>query len=136
MIIPAKFQWSKENDPDNSLRINNITRKYNSCLKKFANSYNNNKSISNKDKLDYCFQNKILEWFFNLSFIERVKVSTINNKWVFQTLHQLYIEQKNKKDLRFIPRINEKNIPLMQNFKMRDFFFRWCCNILLLVAIQ
>ena len=123
MIIPAKFQWSKENDPDNSLRINNITRKYNSCLKKFANSYNNNKSISNKDKLDYCFQNKILEWFFNLSFIERVKVSTINNKWVFQTLHQLYIEQKNKKDLRFIPRINEKNIPLMQNFKMRDFFF-------------
>ena len=105
MIIPAKFQWSKENDPDNSSRINNIPRKYTTCLKKFGNSYSNNKSISNKDNQENCFQNKVLEWFFNLSFIERVKVSTINNKWVFQTLHQLYIEQINKKDLRFIQRI-------------------------------
>ena len=125
MIIPAKFQWSKENDPDNSSRINNITKKYNTCLKKFGNTFNNNnnKSISNKDNQDYYFQKKVLDWFFNLSFIDRVKVSSINNKWVFQTLHQLYIEQNRKNNLRFIPRFMEKNIPFMQNLKGRDIFF-------------
>ena len=70
MIIPAKYQWSSENDPDNSSRINNITKKYNTCLKKFASSHNNNKLISNKDNQGYYFQQKVVEWFFNLSFIE------------------------------------------------------------------
>ena len=121
MIIPSKYQYSNENDPDNSLRINNITKKYISCLKKFANSYNN-KVISNKDNQGYYFQKKVIEWFFNLSFIDRVKVSSINNKWVFQTLHQLYMEQKKKSNLKFIPRITEKNIPFMQNLKGRDIF--------------
>ena len=120
MIIPAKYQWSSENDPDNSSRINSITKKYNTCLKKFASSYNNNKSISNKDNQGYYFQQKVVEWFFNLSFIDRVKVSAINNKWVFQTLHQLYIEQKKNNKLKFIPRFTEKNIPFMQNLKSRD----------------
>ena len=49
MIIPAKYQLSKENDPDNSSRINNITKKYNSCLKKFGVSLNKSKSPLNKE---------------------------------------------------------------------------------------
>ena len=122
MIIPSKYQWSKENDPDNSLRINNITKKYTTCLKKFANSTKDNKLIANKDNKGYYFQEKIIEWFFNLSFIERVKVSSIYNKWVFQTLHQLYIEQKKKENLKFIPRITEKNIPFLENLKGKDIF--------------
>ena len=122
MIIPSKYQLSKDNDPDNSLRINNITKKYNTCLKKFGNSNNNNKAVSSKDNQGYCFQKKVIEWFFSLSFIDKVKVSSIHNKWVFQTLHQLYIEQKKKNNLKFIPRITENNIPFMQNLKGRDIF--------------
>ena len=73
-------------------------------------SYNNTKSQMNNNNQNqpYNFQNQVLEWFFTLPLIERIKVSTINNKWVFQTLHQLYIEQKNNPNLKFIPRINEK----------------------------
>ena len=106
MIIPAKYQWSRDNDPDNSSRINNITKKYIICIKKFSMSYNNTKSQMNNNNQNqpYNFQNQVLEWFFKLPLIERIKVSTINNKWVFQTLHQLYIEQKNKPNLKFIPR--------------------------------
>ena len=99
MIIPSKYQLSNENDPDNSLRVNNITKKYTTCLKKFGNSYNN-KILSNNENQGYFFQKKVIEWFFNLSFIERVKVSSINNKWAFQTLHQLYLEQKKKNNLK------------------------------------
>ena len=113
MIIPSKFQWSGENDSDNSIRINNITKKYNSCIKKFGNSLNNK---------SYSFQTQVIEWFFSLSFIERLKISSINNKWVFHILHQLYIEQKWKKNLKFIPRITEKTIPFMKNLKGRDIF--------------
>ena len=122
MIIPSKYQLSKDNDPDNSLRINNITKKYNACLKKFGISKNNNKSVSSKDNQGYFFQKKVIEWFSNLSFIDKVKVSSIHNKWVFQTLHQLYIEQKKKNNLKFIPRITENIIPFMQNLKGRDIF--------------
>ena len=121
MIIPSKYQLSNENDPDNSLRVNNITKKYTTCLKKFGNSCNN-KILSNSENQGYFFQKKVIEWFFNLSFIDRVKVSSINNKWAFQTLHQLYLEQKKKNNLKFIPRITEQNIPFMQNLKGRDFF--------------
>ena len=113
MIIPSKFQWSGENDSDNSIRINNITKKYNTCIKKFGNSLNNK---------SYSFQTQVIEWFFSLSFIERLKISSINNKWVFHILHQLYIEQKLKKNLKFIPRITEKTIPFMKNLKGRDIF--------------
>ena len=113
MIIPSKFQWSGENDSDNSIRINNITKKYNTCIKKFGNSLNNK---------SYSFQTQVIEWFFSLSFIERLKISSINNKWVFHILHQLYIEQKWKKNLKFIPRITEKIIPFMKNLKGRDIF--------------
>ena len=122
MIIPSKYQFSKDNDPDNSLRINNITKKYNACLKKFGISKSNNKSVSSKDNQGYFFQKKVIDWFFSLSFIDKVKVSSIHNKWVFQTLHQLYIEQKKKNNLKFIPRITESNIPFMQNLKGRDIF--------------
>ena len=115
MIIPSKYQWSRDNDPDNSQRINNITKKYITCIKKFGSSYANNKLISNKDNQGYSFQKKILDWFFTLSFIDRLKVSTINNKWVFQTLHQLYVEQKKKKELKFIPRFS-------QNKREKSFF--------------
>ena len=122
MIIPSKYQLSKDNDPDNSLRINNITKKYNNCLKKFGISKDNNKSISSKDNQGYFFQKKVIDWFFSLSFIDKVKVSSIHNKWIFQTLHQLYIEQKKKYNLKFIPRITGNNIPFMQNLKGRDIF--------------
>ena len=121
MIIPAKYQLSKENDPDNSSRINNITKKYNSCLKKFGISLNKSKSPLNKENKNNNFQNQILDWFFKLSFIDRIKVSTINNKWVFQTLHQLFIEQKKKKNLKFIPRINEKP-PFLKKLAGTDIF--------------
>ena len=121
MIIPAKYQLSKENDPDNSSRINNITKKYNSCLKKFGVSLNKSKSPLNKENKNNNFQNQILDWFFKLSFIDRIKVSTINNKWVFQTLHQLFIEQKKKKNLKFIPRINEKP-PFLKKLAGTDIF--------------
>ena len=123
MIIPSKYQVSKENDPNNSLRINNITKIYNICIKKFGKSDNNNKLISNKNNKGYCFQEKIIEWFFNLPFIERVKVSSINNKWVFQILHQLYIEQIKKPDLKFIPRITEDNIHFKKNLQVKNIFF-------------
>ena len=121
MIIPSKYQKSGENDQENSLRINNITKIYNTCIKKFGNSIIN-KSKNDKNNNGYSFQTQIIEWFFNLSFIERIKVSSINNKWIFHILHQLYIEQKWKKNLKFIPRIIEKNIPFMQNLKGRSFF--------------
>ena len=123
MIIPAKYQWSRDNDPDNSSRINNITKKYIICIKKFSMSYNNTKSQMNNNNQNqpYNFQNQVLEWFFKLPLIERIKVSTINNKWVFQTLHQLYIEQKNKPNLKFIPRINEKS-PFLQKLAGKDIF--------------
>lgn len=109
MIIPAKYQSSNYNDPDNSSRVNNITKKYNSCLKKFGASQSKDKSLISKENQAYQFQSQVLEWFFKLSYIDRIKVSTINNKWVFQTLHQLYTEQKKKQNLKFIPRINEKS---------------------------
>ena len=96
MIIPAKYQLSSDNDPDNSSRINNITKRYISCIKKFGESFNKSKSSLNKENQEFIFQNQVLEWFFKLSLIDRIKVSTINNKWVFQTLHQLYTEQKKK----------------------------------------
>ena len=121
MIIPAKYQWSNENDPDNSLRINNITKKYITCLKKFGTSYNN-KSKSNQENQPYFFQKKVLDWFFKLSFIDRVKVSCINNKWVFQILHQLYIEQKKNANLKFIPRFVGKNVSFIEKIKGKDFF--------------
>ena len=108
MIVPAKYQSSSNNDPDNSSRINNITKKYNSCLKKFALS-NKTNSQESKENQAPTFKFQVLEWFFKLSYIDRIKVSTINNKWVFQTLHQLYTEQKKKENLKFIPRINEKS---------------------------
>ena len=103
MIVPAKYQSSSNNDPDNSSRINNITKKYNSCLKKFALS-NKTNSKESKENQAPIFKSQVLEWFFKLSYIDRIKVSTINNKWVFQTLHQLYTEQKKKENLKFIPR--------------------------------
>ena len=120
MIIPAKYQLSRDNDPDNSSRINNITKKYNPCIKKFGLS---NKSIRNQDNQnqEFIFQNQILDWFFKLSYIDRLKVSTINNKWVFQTLHQLYTEQKKKTNLKFIPRINEK-VPFLNKLAGKDIF--------------
>ena len=120
MIIPYKYQLSSDNDPENSKRIINITKKYKYCLNKFGTSSTNIKSISNKDNQGYNFQKEVLNWFFRLSEIERLKISTINNKWVFQTLHQLYIEQKEKNNLRFIPRINEKSIPFLQNLRGKD----------------
>ena len=107
MIIPAKYQLSGENDPDNSSRINNITKRYITCLKKFGTS-NKTKTEKNFENQNFIFQNQVLEWFFKLSLIDRIKVSTINNKWVIQTLHQLYCQQKKKINLKFIPRINEK----------------------------
>ena len=122
MIIPAKYQCSKENDTDNSQRINNITKKYINGLKKFGSSSNNNKSIANKDNQGYIFQTKVVDWFFNLSFIDRLKVSAINNKWAFQVLHQLYIEQKNNHNLKFIPRFTGKNIPFLDKLKGQDIF--------------
>ena len=120
MIITAKYQLSRDNDPDNSSRINNITKKYNPCIKKFGLS---NKSIRNQDNQnqEFIFQNQILDWFFKLSYIDRLKVSTINNKWVFQTLHQLYTEQKKKTNLKFIPRINEK-VPFLNKLAGKDIF--------------
>ena len=117
MIIPGKYQKSRENDVENSNRINNITKRYISCLKKYASSFNN-KTISNKEV--YSFQKKVLDWFFNLSFIDRLKVSSINNKWCFQTLHQLYIEQKAKKSLKFIPRFEQIIIPFMKNLSIEN----------------
>ena len=120
MIIPYKYQLSSDNDPENSKRIINITKKYKYCLNKFGASSTNIKSISNKDNQGYNFQKEVLNWFFRISEIERLKISTINNKWVFQTLHQLYIEQKEKNNLRFIPRINEKSIPFLQNLRGKD----------------
>ena len=119
MIIPGKYQKSRENDVENSNRINNITKRYISCLKKYASSFNN-KTISNKEV--YSFQKKVLDWFFNLSFIDRLKVSSINNKWCFQTLHQLYIEQKAKKSLKFIPRFEQIIIPFMKNLEGKGIF--------------
>ena len=118
MIIPYKYQLSSDNDTENSKRIINITKKYKYCLNKFGASNTNIKSKSNKDNQGYNFQKEVLNWFFKISEIERLKISTINNKWVFQTLHQLYIEQKNKNNLRFIPRINERSI--LQNFRGKD----------------
>ena len=108
MIIPAKYQLSRDNDPDNSTRINNITKRYSSCVKKFGLSKNKSKAKDDKEIQNLNFQSQVLEWFFKLSLIDRIKVSSINNKWVFQTLHQLYTEQKKKNNLKFIPRINEK----------------------------
>jgi hypothetical protein len=93
MIIPYKYQLSSDNDTENSKRIINITKKYKYCLNKFGASNTNIKSKSNKDNQGYNFQKEVLNWFFKISEIERLKISTINNKWVFQTLHQLYIEQ-------------------------------------------
>ena len=104
MIVPAKYQSSNYNDPDNSSRINNITKKYIACLKKFSSSLNNSKPQTSKENQVPTFKSQVLEWFFKLSNIDRIKVSTINNKWVFQTLHQLYTEQKKKENLKFIPR--------------------------------
>ena len=124
MLIPAKYQLSRENDPDNSTRINNITKKYNTCLKKFGFSYNKLQSQLNKENKEnqpYLFQNQVLEWYFKLPYIERIKVSTVNNKWVFQTLHQLYTENKKKSNLKFIPRINEKP-PFLQKLAGTDIF--------------
>ena len=118
MIIPYKYQLSSDNDTENSKRIINITKKYKICLNKFGASNTNIKSKSNKDNQGYNFQKEVLNWFFKISEIERLKISTINNKWVFQTLHQLYIEQKNKNNLRFIPRINERSI--LQNLRGKD----------------
>ena len=103
MIVPAKYQSSNYNDPDNSSRINNITKKYIACLKKFSSSLNNTKPQTSKENQVPTFKSQVLEWFFKLSYIDRIKVSTINNKWVFQTLHQLYTEQKKKENLKFIP---------------------------------
>ena len=108
MIIPAKYQLSRDNDPDNSSRINNITKRYASCVRKFGASCNKSKSQTDKEIQDLTFRDQVLEWFFKLSLIDRIKVSSINNKWVFQTLHQLYTELKKKNNLKFIPRINEK----------------------------
>ena len=108
MIIPAKYQLSRDNDPENSARINNITKRYASCVRKFGASCNKSKSQTDKEIQDLTFRDQVLEWFFKLSLIDRIKVSSINNKWVFQTLHQLYTEQKKKNNLKFIPRINEK----------------------------
>ena len=108
MIIPAKYQLSRDNDPDNSSRINNITKRYASCVRKFGASCNKSISQTDKEIQDLAFRDQVLEWFFKLSLIDRIKVSSINNKWVFQTLHQLYTEQKKKNNLKFIPRINEK----------------------------
>ena len=121
MIIPAKYQTSGDNDSENSKRINNITARYNPCLKRFGTSTNISKSTSNKENINNNYQNQVLEWFFKLSFIDRIKVSTVNNKWVFQTLHQLYIEQKNKNNLKFIPRINEKP-PFLKQFAGKNIF--------------
>ena len=60
MIIPAKFQWSKENEPDYCLRINSITRKYNTCLKKCGNLYSNIKQVSNREVQIYSFQKNVM----------------------------------------------------------------------------
>ena len=38
MIIPYKYQLSSDNDPENSKRIINITKKYKYCLNKFGAS--------------------------------------------------------------------------------------------------
>lgn len=120
MIIPYKYQLSSDNDTENSKRIINITKKYKYCLNKFCASYTNIKSVSNKDNQGYNFQKDVTNWLFRISEIERLKIATINNKWVFQTLHQLYSEQKKKNNLKFIPRINEKSIPFLENLRVKD----------------
>ena len=111
MIIPVKYQYSNENDQENTNRIKEITNIYYDRIKMFA--FNKNQAKNNNDK--FYFRKTLIKWFFNLTLNERIKICTINNKWLVQTLHQLFIEQKQKANLKFIPRINESKIPFMYN---------------------
>jgi hypothetical protein len=44
---------------------------------------------------------EIITWFFSLDIITKLIISSIENKWVTNLLHQLYIHQKYQPNLRF-----------------------------------
>ena len=103
MNIPLKYQKSSEIDNQTISKLKNLTNRYSLALKKFSKS-----PLSSQN-----FNEQVKKWFFSLSIQKRLSISSIENKWTSIVLHQLYNHQKSKKNLRFIPRINENAVPFM-----------------------
>jgi predicted nucleotidyltransferase len=60
----------------------------------------NNNTINNTHNPS-SLKDEIISWFFSLDLITKLIISSIENKWVTNLLHQLYIHQKYQPNLRF-----------------------------------
>ena len=109
MNIPPKIQKSNAIAYEKLQQYKNITFYYSNALKRF---YKDN-TITNSTY----FYSKVKQWFFNLTLPQRITMCSIENPWTSIILSQLYLHQKTKDGLRFIPRFNEKSIPLFEKIK-------------------
>ena len=109
MNIPPKIQKSTAIPYDKIQQYKTITNYYSNALKRF---YKEN-TITNNVYL----YSKIKQWFFNLTLQQRITTCSIENPWTSIILSQLYLHQRSKEVLRFIPRFNEKSIPLFEKIK-------------------
>ena len=109
MNIPPKIQKSTAIPYDKIQQYKTITNYYSNALKRF---YKEN-TITNNVYL----YSKIKQWFFNLTLQQRITMCSIENPWTSIILSQLYLHQQSKEVLRFIPRFNEKSIPLFEKIK-------------------
>ena len=80
----------------NHLNYSGYNSNKNNCFYN-SNYYNNINSYNNNN----FFKEEILNWLFNLSFQDRLKVLTIENKYLASMIHQMYLKYKIDNKVKF-----------------------------------
>ena len=124
MYIPTKFIKASEVPQETINKFSNILKNYIFCLKKYEkdlsitqvdlsakkedNYYDSEYENSIPDYIKklppHYFRDQVLKWFFSLPIRKRQSVLSVENVFVTKILHEMYIEQKKKPSLRFMPR--------------------------------
>jgi predicted nucleotidyltransferase len=94
MNIPTTILKSNYFPQERIQHHQKLAKRYHKQAMKYKNSNSKNESNNN-------LKEDILTWFFSFDVITRVIISSVENKWITNVLHQLYIQHKANHKLRF-----------------------------------
>jgi hypothetical protein len=96
MNIPTNILKSNYLPPDRVKYHQKLAKRYSKQISKVESNFPKSKPNQMAN-----LKEDILNWFFSLDVITKLIISSIENKWLTNILHQLYLQYKNNPRLRF-----------------------------------
>jgi hypothetical protein len=107
MNIPTSILKSNYLSPEKTQQHQKQAKTYNKLISKYK---------TNKNKPEAQLKDEIITWFFSFDIITKLIISSVENKWLTNILHQLYLQQKSNYRMRFQYRFEEPLTDVIPNY--------------------